>query len=92
MKMPFFLDVLSGIISRNDFDSLRFNGYIIFIVSSFFLFSVAIMEVKNILSFSILRVSNYQNRTSKNEVWFTPANAGDPSAFLKRGLVLSIFN
>ena len=92
MKMPFFLDVLSGIISRNDFDSLRFNGYIIFIVSSFFLFSVAIMEVKNILPFSILRVSNYQNRTSKNEVWFTPANDGDLSAFLKRGLVLSIFN
>lgn len=74
MKMLFFLDVLSGIISRNDFDSLRFNGYIIFIVLSF------------------LRVSNYQNQTSGNEVWFTPANAGDPSAFLKRGLVLSIFN
>ena len=92
MKMPFFLDVLSGNISRNDFDSLRFNDYIIFIVPSFFLFSVAIMEVKNILHFSILRVSNYQNRTSKNEVWFTPANAGDLSAFLKRGLVLSIFN
>lgn len=74
MKMPFFLDVLSGIISRNDFDSLRFNGYIIFIVLSF------------------LRVSNYQNQTSGNEVWFTPANAGDLSAFLKRGLVLSTFN
>ena len=74
MKMPFFLDVLSGIISRNDFDSLRFNGYIIFIVLSF------------------LRVSNYQNQTSGNEVWFTPANAGDLSAFLKRGLVFSTFN
>ena len=92
MKMQFFLDDLSGIISRNDFDSLRFNGYIIFIVSSFFLFSVAIIEVKNILSSSILRVSNYQNRTSENEVWFAPANAGDLSAFLKRGLVLSTFN
>lgn len=92
MKMPFFLDVLSEIISRNDFDSLRFNGYIIFIVSSFFLFSVAIMEVINILPFSVLRVSNYQNWTSENEVWFTPANAGDLSAFLKRGLVLSTFN
>lgn len=92
MKMPFFLDVLSGIIFRNDFDSLRFNGYIIFIVSSFFLFSVAIMEVINILPFSILRVSNYQNQTSENEVWFTPASAGDFSVFLKRRLMFPIFS
>jgi len=90
--MQFFLNVLGGIISRNDNDSLKFNGYIIFIVIPFFLFSVAIKEVKNILSSPTLRVSNYQNRTSENEVWFTPANAGDLSAFLNQRLALSTFN
>jgi hypothetical protein len=92
MKMSFFWGVLSGIISRIDFDPSRFNGYIIFIISSQILFSVAIIGLKNILPFSVFRVSNFQNRTSENGVLFPSANVGNLAVFLKRGLVLSTFN
>jgi len=73
MKLSYFLEELEKIITVNDFNTLKFNVYNYFIVSSFFLslFSL-ITSIRFHLSRFIL-VSNIQNNPSENEEQFIPA-------------------